>query len=354
MSRRATLPAKSKKQKKPYLRIATEEAWATREMFDLYRKILKDNSFDDPGFRSLWGFFLQSNIGFTNTVVDRLLDMGERRIADMDGFGIDKQVLMLTAPGVQVFEKSLANAIARNSNDELDEACRKYPDRFVPMAAIAPQDPKTAAKELERCVTKLGFHGAVVNSHWDGEYLDDRKYWDIFAAAEALDVPIYIHPQTPPRDTIGPMLSRHVDGAIFGFGVEVAFHTLAIILAGAFDRFPKLKIVIGHAGEALPFWLFRLDHMQQAVIANTKGAKPTKRKVSEYMKENVWITTSGMAWTPAIRFCQDVLGMDRVLYAMDYPYQAEKSEVRTSDRLPISDRAKKKFFQTNAEKVFKL
>lgn len=351
---KTTSSKKSAKAKKPYLRIATEEAWATREMLDLYRKVLTENSFDDPGFRSLWGFFLESDVGYTNTIVERLQDLGERRIADMDSTGIDKQLLMLTAPGVQVFEKSLAKEIAKNSNDELAEACRKYPDRFLGMAAIAPQDPKAAAKELERCVTKLGFHGAVINSHWDGEYLDDKKYWDMFAAAEALDVPIYIHPQTPPRDMIGPFLKRNVDGAIMGFAVEVAFHTLAIILAGAFDRFPKLKIVIGHAGEALPFWLFRLDHMQDVVLGNKPHVKPLKKKVSDYMKENVWVTTSGMAWQPAILFCQQVLGVDRVLYAMDYPYEFVKSEVRASDRLPISDRAKKKFFQTNAEKVFKL
>jgi 2,3-dihydroxybenzoate decarboxylase len=136
--------------------------------------------------------------------------------------------------------------------------------------------------------------------------------------------------------------------------VEVAYHTAAIILSGALDRFPKLRIVIGHAGEGLPFWLSRMDFMQNAVLNNRRDLKPIKRKVSEYMKRNVWVTTSGMAWAPAILFCQQVLGVDRVLYAMDYPYQFVKKEVAVTDRLPISAAARKKLFQINAERVFNL
>jgi 5-carboxyvanillate decarboxylase len=336
-----------------YLRIATEEAWAPAEMLQMWRKVLKDKSFDDPGFHSLWGFFLESNVGFTNTIVEQLQDLGERRLNDMDSSGIDKQLLLLTAPGVQVFDKATAVSLAASSNDEAAEACRSHPDRYDALAAVAPQDPAAAAQELERAVNKLGLKGAVVNSHTDGEYLDDPKYWEIFEAAQALSVPIYIHPQTPPRDMIGPFLKRNLDGAIMGFAVEVAFHTLAIIISGAFDRFPDLKIVIGHGGEGLPFWLFRMDHMQDVVLGN-KGENKLKRKISDYMKENIYITTSGMAWEPAISFCQSVLGMDRVLYAMDYPYQFVPEEVAVTDNLPISAAETKMLYQTNAEKVFGL
>jgi len=336
-----------------YLRIATEEAWAPAGMLQVWRKVLRDNSFDDPGFRSLWGFFLESDVGYTNTIVERLQDLGERRLRDMDDSGIDKQLLLLTAPGVQVFDKATAVSLAASSNDEVAEACRNHPDRYAALAAVAPQDPAAAARELERAVQQLHLKGAVVNSHTDGAYLDDTKYWEIFEAAQALGVPIYIHPQTPPRDMIQPFLQRNLDGAIMGFAVEVAFHTLAIIVSGAFDRFPDLKIVIGHAGEGLPFWLFRLDHMQDVVLGN-KGENRLKKKISDYLKENIYVTTSGMAWEPAITFCQSVLGMDRVLYAMDYPYQFVPEEVAVTDNLSISAADKKRLYQTNAEKVFGL
>lgn len=336
-----------------YLRIATEEAWAPAGMLQMWRKVLQDKSFDDPGFHSLWGFFLESNVGFTNTIVEQLQDLGERRLNDMDDSGIDKQLLLLTAPGVQVFDKATAVSLAASSNDEVAEACRNHPDRYAALAAVAPQDPAAAAKELERAVNKLDLKGAVINSHTDGEYLDDPRYWEIFEAAQALSVPIYIHPQTPPRDMIGPFLKRNLDGAIMGFAVEVAFHTLAIIISGAFDRFPDLRIVIGHGGEGLPFWLFRMDHMQDVVLGN-KGENKLKRKISDYMKENIYITTSGIAWEPAITFCQSVLGMDRVLYAMDYPYQFVPEEVAVTDNLPISAAETKMLYQTNAEKVFDL
>ena len=336
-----------------YRRIATEEAWAPAEMLKMWRDLIRKGSIDDPGFNSLWGFFLESDLGYTNTIVERLQDLGERRISDMDASGIDLQLLLLTAPGVQVFDQATANSIAATSNDQLADAIRRYPDRFAGLAAIAPQDPAGAAKELQRATNRLGLKGAVINSHTNGEYLDDPKYWDIFEAAEALDVPIYIHPQTPPRDMIQPFLKRNLDGAIMGFAVEVAFHTLALIVSGVFDRFPNLKIVIGHAGEGLPFWLFRMDHMQDVVLGN-KGENRLQMKISDYMKRNIYVTTSGMAWEPAILFIQSVLGMDRVLYAMDYPYQYVPDEVRVTDNLPISNADKKRLYETNAVELFRL
>jgi 5-carboxyvanillate decarboxylase len=337
-------------------RIATEEAWATKEMLDMYRRALADNSIDDPGFKSLWGHYLNNKGPRATFVIDRLQQMGEARIKDMDDTGIDVQLLMLTSPGVQVFDADTAVALAANSNDQLVEAIRKYPTRFAGMAAVAPQNPKKAAEELERGVRKLGLKGAVINSHTQGEYLDDQKYWDIFAAAEALDVPVYIHPNSPPRGMIEPFLKRGLDGAIYGFGVETGMHLLSIMTSGAFDRFPKLKIVVGHCGEALPFWMFRLDYMHRATVNSKRysAMQPTKRTIIEYMKTNVYVTNSGVAWAPAIQFCQQVMGMDRVLYAMDYPYQFQKDEVGEMERSNLSAADQKLFYQTNAEKLFDL
>jgi 2,3-dihydroxybenzoate decarboxylase len=196
----------------------------------------------------------------------------------------------------------------------------------------------------------------VVNSHTHGEYLDDAKFWPIFEAAESVGHAIYIHPQTPSRAMIGPLLEAGLDSAIYGFAVETGMHLLRIIVAGVFDRFPDLRIIVGHCGEALPFWLSRMDYMHAASVkaGRYENMKPLKKKVSDYMRENVYVTTSGMAWEPAITYCQKVLGMDRVLYAMDYPYQYEADEVRTSDNLPLSPEDRKRFFQGNAESVFNL
>ncbi|HEX6397465.1 MAG TPA: amidohydrolase family protein [Steroidobacteraceae bacterium] len=338
-----------------YVRIAAEEAWAPPELLSRYRELLKKHPASwDPGFHSLWGFFLGDTPRAT-ALATRIQDLGAQRIADMDASGIAKQLVFLTAPGVQVFDSPTAVALARELNDQILGETKKHPRRYAVLAAIAPQDPKNAVKELQRAVS-LGFKGAVVNSHTQGEYLDDPKYWEIFEAAQALDVPIYIHPNTPPPAMIEPFLPRGLDGAIYGFAVETGLHLLRIIVAGVFDRFPKLKVVVGHLGEGLPFWLFRLDFMHRSMVSSRRypGAQPLQRKISDYLKQNVWVTTSGMQWAPAILFCQQVLGVDRVMYAMDYPYQFVPDEVKVTDELAISEEDRALLYQKNAERVFKL
>jgi 2,3-dihydroxybenzoate decarboxylase len=326
-------------------------------MFDIYRRILAEGSLDDPGFQTMFGFYLNSPARRPQEIRDYLTDLGEQRLRHMDERGVDKQVLFLTSPGVQVMPAAEAVAFAASANDQLAEGCARHPDRLAGLGAVAPQDPAAAAREMERCVAKLGLHGVVINSHTFGEYLDDTKFWPILEAAEALDRPIYLHPQVPHKALIGPFLDRGLDGAIFGFAVETGLHLLRIMVSGAFDRFPKLQFVVGHLGEALPFWMYRLDYMHRAGVAANRypeGMPATKRKLSDYLRENVSITTSGMAWGPAIRFCQEVLGEDRVMYAMDYPYQHGAEEVVATDKVPMSPEARKKLFQTNAERVFKL
>lgn len=339
-----------------YARIATEEAFATRELFECYQQIIDQKNVDDPGFYSLWGHYLTDPSERPAAVRRKLLDLDEERIADMDATGIARQIVSLTAPGVQILDRETAVSIAANANDQLAEAIQRHPDRYSGLAAMAPQDPAAAAKEIERGINSLGFKGVILNSHTHGEYFDDQKFWEIFEACEQLDVPIYLHPVTPSKGMIGPLLESGLDGAIYGFAVETGMHLLRIILSGAFDRFPKLRIVVGHLGEALPFWLFRLDFMHAAMVRAERyeSVKPIRKKPSDYLRENVWITTSGMAWEPAIMFVRSVIGADRVMYAMDYPYQFVPSEVEVTDRLPIDDDEKKAFYQTNAETVFSL
>ena len=178
----------------------------------------------------------------------------------------------------------------------------------------------------------------------------------LFRTNPSLGTPIYLHPSTPPKDMIGPLLAAGLDGAIYGFAVDTGMHVLRIITAGVFDRFPALRLVVGHLGEALPFWLYRIDYMHAATVRAQRyeAMKPIKRKPSEYLRENVWVTTSGVAWAPAIMFCREVLGPDRVLYAMDYPYQYVPDEVIAHENLPISASEKAALFQANAEHVFRL
>jgi 5-carboxyvanillate decarboxylase len=217
------------------MRIAAEEAWAPPEILAQYKKLLEEKPASwDPGFHSLWGFFLGATPRATQ-LVSRIQDLGAQRLADMDASGIAKQLVFLTAPGVQVFDAATAVSLARETNYQLAEKISGHPDRYAGLAAIAPQDPPKAAKELQRCIS-LGMKGAVVNSHTQGEYLDDPKYWEIFEAAQALDVPLYLHPNTPPPAMIGPFLPRGLDGAIYGFAVETGLHLLRIVVAGVFDR----------------------------------------------------------------------------------------------------------------------
>ena len=340
---------------KDYIHIAAEEAFAPAEMLRIYRQIL-DGPNPDPGFVSLLGFYMSSQSERARFIMEGLQDLDARRLQHMDESGIDRAIIALTAPGVQVMDAATAVSFARMANDELSAAVRRHPTRFSGMVAVAPQNPAEAAKEIERGITQLGLTGVIINSHTQGEYLSDPKFWDIFAAAEAHDTPIYLHPNTPPASMIQPFLECGLDGAIFGFGVETGLHALRIITAGVFDRFPRLQMVLGHMGEALPFWAYRLDYMHAATVRSQRYAsmRPLKKKPSDYLRENFYITSSGMAHEPAIKFTQEMMGADRVMYAADYPYQHTVDEVGRLDAMDMGVDDKRRFFQTNAETAFRL
>jgi 5-carboxyvanillate decarboxylase len=335
-------------------RIATEEAFAPPELLELYRRLLHDGG-GDKGFQSLWGFYLGSTAERPRAVVRRLADLGAERIADMDAAGIDHQVLALTSPGTNVLDPATARSMATLANDMAAQAVRDHPDRFTALAAVALQDPDAAVAELERAV-RLGMCGLIANSHVQGSYLDDQRFWPVLEAAERLDVPVYLHPNTPNDRMVEPLFEAGLDGAIFGFGVETGMHLLRIIFSGVFDRFPRLRLVVGHLGEALPFWLPRIDHFHAAQVASGRypAVKALELRPSDYLRRNVWYTTSGMAWQPGIMFVRDVVGADRVLYAMDYPYQYVPDEVRLQDELPLDAVAMREFYEGIATRLFHL
>jgi 2,3-dihydroxybenzoate decarboxylase len=343
-----------------YRRIATEEAFAPAELLDCYRRMLRDGQ-GDKGFQSLWGFYLGSTAERPRAVVRRLADLGAERIGDMAAAGIDHQVLALTSPGTNVLDPAAARSLATLANDVAAQAVRDHPDRFTALAAVAWQDAlhnnaDAAVAELERAVTRLGMCGVIANSHVQGAYLDDQRFWPVLEAAERLDVPVYLHPNTPTDRMVEPLYEAGLDGAIYGFAVETGMHLLRIITSGVFDRFPRLKLVVGHLGEALPFWLPRIDHFHAAQVASGRypAMKALQLRPSDYLRRNVWYTTSGMAWQPGIMFVRDVVGADRVLYAMDYPYQYVADEVRHQDELPLDAAELREFFEGIATRLFHL
>ncbi len=339
-----------------YLRIATEEAFATEEQLEAILRLVKEGR-ADKGTVSLWGFYGTSPSERTTFIRERLLDLGELRIAAMDDAGIDKAVLAMTSPGVQsLFDLDEAKGIVTRANNRLKDACERYPDRFYGMTAICPQDPEWSAHELRRGKEELGFHGVQVNSHTHGHYLDEEQFDPILRACADMDIPLYIHPQGPPDGMIGGMVEAGLEGAIFGFAVETSYHALRMLTTGVFDRYPSLQLVLGHGCEGLPFWIDRFDYMFNAGVRSQRyeRLKPLQHSLHHYLRNNVWGTNSGLPSPASIALMMEVMGEDRVCYAMDYPYQYVPDEVRRLDAMDMPHTQKVKFFQTNAEKLFGL
>ena len=326
-----------------------------------YRRIATEEGFLSPGVLSqnaktqIKGIPLITVDGTSSSVSGALTDLGSGRLAAMDADGIDMQLLMLSSPGVQVFEKEIAVALAADSNDYAAAACKAHPSRFAALAAIAPQDPAAAAKELQRATQTLGLKGGIINSHTFDRYLDEQSFWPIFEAAEALDVPIYIHPREPAKGMREIMSGPVAGGPAWAYGVEVGTHILKLISAGVFDRFPNLRIVVGHMGEGLPFWLPRIDNRYVAMRTGMfGGAKPMQRMPSDYIRENIWVTTSGMNYWPQLKMTLDVLGRDRVMYATDYPFEKQGEAVGFVEAMPLKAADKKALFEGVATQVFRL
>ena len=244
-----------------YLRIATEEAFATQEQLDAIMRLVKEGR-ADKGTMSLWGFYGTSPSERTTFIRERLLDVGELRLQAMDDAGIDKAVLALTSPGMQsLFDAEEAKRIARNANDFLKERCEAHPDRFYGMTAVAPHDPEWSAEELRRGKEELGFHGVQINSHTHGHYLDEEQFDPILRACADLDLPLYIHPQGPPDEMIGDDGRRRARWRGVRLRSRDRYPRLRMITTGVFDRYPGLQMMLGHGCEAMPYWLYRHNYM---------------------------------------------------------------------------------------------
>jgi predicted TIM-barrel fold metal-dependent hydrolase len=336
----------------PYKRIATEEAWTFADLVRAQVDYLKTSEGRQDDSLAMAGMFATMP-----RLQSMLQDIGAARLAHMDEYGIDRQLLLLTAPGVQVVRAGEGTALAREANDRAAAACRRWPDRFSALAAFDPRDVESSVRELERAMSQLKLNGAVLNSHFQGRYLDEPAYEPILEALHRLDAALYIHPTAPFNAAHYKM--RGFTGALAGFPHDVWLHVMGLIFAGVFDRYPRLRLVIGHLGECLPLHLYRFDWMQSNAdgvpgLRNGAPALKLRHPVSHYFLNNVWVTTSGVGWEPAVKFCMEVLGPDRVLYAMDYPYQQSSDEVAGYDRLDLSPDHKRMLMQSNAEAVFRL
>jgi gamma-resorcylate decarboxylase len=290
-------------------------------------------------------------------VTDRLQDTGEQRLATMDACGVAHAVLSLASNGIQdIVDPEAAVVAAREANDALHDVVTAHPDRYSGFAALPMQDVAAATAELQRAVGELGFKGALVNGFSNvgdadtGVYYDDAAYDQLWEAFTALDVPLYLHPRNPLPDQRRIYEGRtELLGAAWAFGAETAGHALRMITGGVFDRFPKLTIILGHLGELLPFGIRRLEQR----IAHTPNLT-MQRPASHYLRENFWLTTSGNYHTPSVVGILLELGVDRLVFASDYPFEEMHDGADWMDALPVSDRDRERIGRENVKRLLKL
>jgi uncharacterized protein len=287
-------------------------------------------------------------------IIEDLCDLGEKRIASMTAAGIDVQVLSLTSPGLEQTDAAEAIPLARATNDLLAEAVREHPTRLAGFAALPTAAADAAAAELERTVRNHGFKGALINGHVRGRYLDDKFFWPILERAQSLEVPIYVHPTQPPPAVVAasysgfsPVVSDMFANAGWGWHIETGIHVLRMILGGVFDEFPKLQIVIGHMGEALPFMLQRFENMSPLMTR-------LQRPIAAYLCENVHYTFSGFNFTATFLDLLMEVGVDRIMFSADYPYASMQKARAFLDRIPVSDADRERIAHGNAERLLRL
>lgn len=283
------------------------------------------------------------------SLADDLDDVGEGRLADMDRHGITMQVLSSTPPNASSAQQ------ARLWNDRLAEIVSRHPDRFAGFASLSTPDPGTCVAELERAVTKLGFKGAIIHGHANGRFLDHKDYWPIFEAAETLDVPIYLHPTPPTRSVfeayysdMDPEVAAVLSTSGWGWHAETGLHALRLIVSGVFDRFPRLQVVIGHMGENVPFSLARADSTLGRVTSHLQ------RPVADYFTDNFYITTSAYFTYPPLLCALLVVGADRIIFSVDYPFSRNAPGRAFLDSAPISPADREKIAHANAERLLRL
>jgi 2,3-dihydroxybenzoate decarboxylase len=320
-------------------------------------KVTLEDHFATPatlGDSQMFGAHVWSELG------PRLIDFQDKRLRLMDASGVELMIVSLNAPAVQaIHDVAQAIAVARAANDLLAEEVRKRLDRFAGLAALPMQDPEAAANELERCVRDLGFKGALVNGFSQVGapekivYYDLPSYRPFWAVVERLDVPFYLHPRNPlPNSTPAYEGHQWLLGPTWAFHAETAVHALRLIGSGLFDAHPRLAIVLGHLGEGLPFYLWRIDNRNMWMKAPHKYA--ARKRIADYIRANFHITTSGHYSTPALAASIAELGADRVMFSVDYPFEDMSDAAEWFDTAPLAESDRIKIGRGNAIRLFKL
>lgn len=307
--------------------------------------IARSRGFPGPDF--VWAQSVKRN---------ELAELGGPRLADMDASGITTQVLSVAGPGADLVPGQAGIDLARAYNDALAEACAPHPARLRGFAHLPLLAPDAAALELRRCVTALGFHGVLVNGATDGVFLDDARFAPVLAEAEALEVPIYLHPGIPGAavrgayyDDLPGNFSFTLALSAWGWHYDTAVHVLRLVLSGALDRHPKLNIVIGHMGEAIPFMLDRIDETTAA-----QARELLRRSVRQTLTEQVWITTSGFFTMVPFTAALTTFGVDRIMFSVDYPFASNARARAFLDALPVSPADREKIAHGNADRLLRL
>jgi predicted TIM-barrel fold metal-dependent hydrolase len=288
--------------------------------------------------------------GRPGPIQKRLDDLGALRIQEMDDAGIDIQVLSHGAPSAQKMSADIAVDLTRRVNDRLHAAIAGFPSRFAAFAALPTADPPAAAEELERCVTRLGFKGAMVHGMAHGKFVDAKEFWPIYARAEQLDVPIYLHPSLPHAAVTEAYYADYAETfpmvvrPAWGYTVETATAAIRMVLSGVFDAHPRLKIILGHLGETLPFLVWRID---QAL------SRPGQKSLSfrDVFCGNFHITTSGNFSNPALLCCIMEMGVDRILFAVDWPFVENTAATQWMAAAPLCEEDKAKILGGNAKRL---
>jgi predicted TIM-barrel fold metal-dependent hydrolase len=290
----------------------------------------------------------------------RILDIHGQRLQLMDRHGIEMMLLSLNSPAVQAIpDPARANEIARRANDFLAEQVAKRPDRFQGLAALPLQDPDLATRELQRCVTDLGFKGALVNGFSQirdpdsAVYYDLPQYWPFWGEIEKLDVPFYLHPRNP-LPSMAQIYAGHpwLLGPTWAFGQETAVHALRLMASGLFDKHPRLAIILGHMGEGLPYSMWRVDNRNAWVKVPPRY--PARKKLAEYFQANFYLTTSGNFRTQTLIDAMLEVGADRILFSADWPFENIDHAADWFDAASISEADRIKIGRTNSARLFKL
>jgi 2,3-dihydroxybenzoate decarboxylase len=287
-------------------------------------------------------------------VVKRMTDFEDLRLKEMDEAGVDVQVLSHGAPSLQNVEANVAVEIGRRVNDRLAAVVAKHPTRFAAFGALPTADPEGSADELSRCVETLGFKGAMIHGTANGLFLDDKRFWPIFARAEKLDVPIYLHPSVPLQPVMDAYYKDYVKDfpmvirAAWGFTVETATQAIRMVLSGVFDAHPNLKIIIGHLGETLPFLLWRIDQS----LSRPGGSR--KLSFRDTFSKHFYVTTSGNFSNPALLCCVQEIGIDRIMFAIDWPFVANPLGTEWVETIPLCEEDKIKLLYGNSKRILKL